>query len=104
MENYGYEVIDLGKDVEPGQVVDAARDSGAPMVGLSALMTTTVVYMEETIALLRQQLPQVKVMVGGAVLTQEYADQIGADFYAPDAMAGVRYAEALLEQGVFAEK
>ena len=102
LENYGYEVIDLGKDVDPQAVVDAARDNGAPMVGLSALMTTTVVYMEETIALMRQQLPQVKVMVGGAVLTQEYADQIGANHYAPDAMAGVRYAEKLLAEGVFA--
>ncbi len=102
LENYGYEVIDLGKDVEPGQVVDAVKESGAPMVGLSALMTTTVVYMEETIALLREHVPHVKVMVGGAVLTQEYADRIGADFYAPDAMAGVRYAEKLLAEGVFA--
>ncbi len=102
LENYGYEVIDLGKDVEPGQVVDTVKASDAPMVGLSALMTTTVVYMEETIALLREQLPQVKIMVGGAVLTQDYADRIGADFYAPDAMAGVRYAEKLLAEGVFA--
>ena len=102
LENYGYEVIDLGKDVEPQQVVDTVKESGAPMVGLSALMTTTVVYMEETITLLHQQCSQVKVMVGGAVLTQEYADQIGADFYAPDAMAGVRYAEKLLSEGVFA--
>ena len=102
LENYGYEVIDLGKDVDPQQVVDTVKESGAPMVGLSALMTTTVVYMEETITLLKKQLPQVKIMVGGAVLTQEYADRIGADFYAPDAMAGVRYAERLLAEGVFA--
>lgn len=101
LENYGYEVIDLGKDVEPQKIVDALKKSGAPMVGLSALMTTTVVYMEETIALLREQLPRVKVMVGGAVLTQEYADRIGADFYASDAMAGVRYAERMLTEGVF---
>ena len=102
LENYGYEIIDLGKDVEPQVVVDTVKETGAPMVGLSALMTTTVVYMEETIRLLREQCPQVKVMVGGAVLTQEYADRIGADFYAPDAMAGVRYAEVLLADGVFA--
>lgn len=95
LENYGYEIIDLGKDVEPQKVVDTVKETGAPMVGLSALMTTTVVYMEETIQLLRKHCPQVKVMVGGAVLTQEYADRIGADFYAPDAMAGVRYAEVL---------
>ena len=101
LQNYGYEVLDLGKDVEPQRVVDAARDSGAPLVGLSALMTTTVVYMEETIALLKEQLPRVKIMVGGAVLNPEYAASIGADFYGPDAMASVRYAEDLLAQGVF---
>lgn len=93
LENYGYEIIDLGKDVEPQNVVDAARESGTVLVGLSALMTTTVVYMEKTIALLREQLPQVKIMVGGAVLTEEYAKRIGADFYGADAMAAVRYAE-----------
>lgn len=101
LQNYGYDVLDLGKDVEPQRVADAVRDSGAPLVGLSALMTTTVVYMEETIRLLRQQQPQVKIMVGGAVLNPEYAARIGADFYGPDAMASVRYAEELLEAGVF---
>lgn len=93
--NYGYDVRDLGKDVEPQAVVDAVKESGAPLVGLSALMTTTVVYMEETIALLRACCPQVRIMVGGAVLNEEYAARIGADFYGPDAMASVRYAEEL---------
>ncbi len=102
LENYGYDVFDLGKDVEPQQVVDAARESGAPLVGLSALMTTTVAYMEETIKQLKEQLPQVKIMVGGAVLNSEYAAAIGADFYGADAMASVRYAEELLLQGLFA--
>lgn len=102
LENYGYDVLDLGKDVEPQRVVDAARESGAPLVGLSALMTTTVAYMEATIKLLREQLPQVKIMVGGAVLNPEYAAAIGADFYGADAMASVRYAEELLAEGIFA--
>ena len=92
LQNYGFDVIDLGKDVLPAAVVKAVQDTGAPLVGLSALMTTTVPAMEETIRLLHQKTPGVKVAVGGAVLTQEYADQIGADFYGKDAMATVRYA------------
>ncbi len=100
LQNYGYDIIDLGKDVEPQAVVDAARDTQARLVGLSALMTTTVVYMEETIALLKKQLPQVKVMVGGAVLNRDYARSIGADFYGPDAMASVRFAEQLSQEGL----
>ena len=97
MENYGFEVYDLGKDVPPEDVVAKAEETGAPIVGLSALMTTTVPAMEETIKLLRERLPGVKTVVGGAVLTQEYADAIGADFYAKDAMATVRYALDLVE-------
>lgn len=92
LENYGFDVIDLGKDVPPETVVDAVIEQNAPLVGLSALMTTTVPAMEETIKQLRQRAPFVKVVVGGAVLTQEYADSIGADYYAKDAMATVRYA------------
>ena len=92
LENYGFEVIDLGKDVPPEAIVEAALTNGAPLVGLSALMTTTVPAMEETIKLLREKAPEVKTVVGGAVLTQEYADSIGADCYARDAMATVRYA------------
>ena len=98
MENYGYEVIDLGKDVDPEVIVDTAIKEDIKLVGLSALMTTTVVSMAETIKLLREKKPDTKVVVGGAVLTQEYADQIGADAYGKDAMASVRYADS-----VFAE-
>jgi 5-methyltetrahydrofolate--homocysteine methyltransferase len=97
LENYGFDVIDLGKDVPPETVVETAAARKAPLVGLSALMTTTVPSMEETVALLRTRCPGCKVMVGGAVLTQEYADRMGADFYAPDAMASVRYAESVVE-------
>ena len=98
LENYGYDVIDLGKDVPPELVVDTVVEKHAPLCGLSALMTTTVVSMEETIKKLRQKAPWCKVMVGGAVLTQEYADMIGADFYGKDAMQSVHYAEELLNK------
>ncbi len=91
LENYGFDVIDLGKDVPPEKIVEAAVKDKVPLVGLSALMTTTVPAMEETIRQLRKSAPWVKVAVGGAVLTQEYADSIGADFYGKDAMATVRY-------------
>ena len=93
LENYGFEVRDLGKDVAPEAVLEAAREPGVRLVGLSALMTTTVAAMAETIALLRERVPGVKIMVGGAVLTEDYAREIGADFYAHDAMASVRYAK-----------
>ena len=93
LENYGYDVIDLGKDVPPEVIVDRAVQDDVKLIGLSALMTTTVVSMEETIKLLREKKPDTKVVVGGAVMTQEYADQIGADCYAKDAMATVRYAD-----------
>lgn len=96
LENYGYDVIDLGKDVPPEMVVDKVIETHAPLVGLSALMTTTVVSMEETIKKLHESAPWCKIMVGGAVLTQEYADMIGADFYGKDAMQSVYYAEELL--------
>ena len=92
LENYGFDVYDLGKDVPPDVIVDKVVAENAPFLGLSALMTTTVPAMEETIKLLREKAPWAKVVVGGAVLTQEYADSIGADFYAKDAMATVRYA------------
>ena len=97
LENYGFNVIDLGKDVPEQDVVDKAVEVHADMVGLSALMTTTVPAMESTIKLLREQAPWVKACVGGAVLTQEYADSIGADRYCKDAMDTVRYAESLVE-------
>ncbi len=95
LENYGFEVVDLGKDVPEQTIVDEAIKLHAHLVGLSALMTTTVPAMEETIKLLREQAPWVKVAVGGAVMTQEYSDQIGADKYCKDAMDTVRYAEEL---------
>ena len=95
LENYGFEVIDLGRDVPPEDVVATALEKNAPLVGLSALMTTTVPAMEETIKLLRASAPNCKIIVGGAVLTQEYADKIGADHYAKDAMEAVRYADSL---------
>ena len=96
LENYGYDVLDLGRDVDPERVVEAVRQTGAKLVGLSALMTTTVPSMEETIKQLRKEAPWAKVMVGGAVLTQEYADMIGADAYCRDAMASVNYAQQVL--------
>ncbi|MCR5273604.1 MAG: homocysteine S-methyltransferase family protein [Lachnospiraceae bacterium] len=95
LENYGFDVYDLGKDVPEQTIVDKAIELHAPAVGLSALMTTTVPAMENTIKLLREQAPWVKVCVGGAVMTQEYSDQIGADRYCKDAMDTVRYAEEL---------
>lgn len=95
LENYGYDVIDLGKDVPPEVIVDKAVEEDVKLVGLSALMTTTVVSMEDTIKLLREKKPDTKVVVGGAVMTQEYADAIGADCYAKDAMATVRYADSI---------
>lgn len=95
LENYAYDVIDLGKDVPAEAVVEAVVEKHAPIVGLSALMTTTVASMEDTIRLLRERAPWCQVMVGGAVLTKEYADRIGADFYAKDAMQAVYFAEQL---------
>lgn len=95
LENYGYEVIDLGKDVAPELVVETLRQTKAPVVGLSALMTTTVSNMQETIRQIKEANLPCKVMVGGAVLTYEYAMQIGADFYGKDAMQSVRYVEEL---------
>ena len=100
LENYGYEVIDLGKDVPPEAVVEAAVKDHVLVVGLSALMTTTVPSMEETIRQLREQAPWVKVMVGGAVLTKEYADTIGADRYCRDAMASVDFAGEVMAGGI----
>ena len=93
LENYGFEVEDLGKDVPPEIIVEKVIELHAPLVGLSALMTTTVPAMEATIQILRKKAPWCKVVVGGAVLTQAYADKIGADKYAKDAMETVRYAE-----------
>ena len=99
LENYGFDVIDLGRDVPPETVVAAVRDNGLRLVGLSALMTTTVGAMAETIRLVHAECPGCKVMVGGAVLTADYAAQIDADFYSKDAMGAVRYAGGLFAAG-----
>ena len=96
LENYGFDVVDLGKDVPSETVAEAVVRLHAPLAGLSALMTTTVPAMEETIKLLREKAPWCRTVVGGAVLTQEYADKIGADKYAKDAMETVRYAESVI--------
>ena len=93
LDNYGYTVFDLGRDVDPQAVLDTVRERDIKLVGLSALMTTTVTSMEETIRLLHAEVPDVKIIVGGAVLTPEYAKQIGADYYAKDAAESARIAE-----------
>ena len=95
LENYGFKVIDLGRDVPPERIVETARREKARLIGLSALMTTTVCFMEETVKLVHESLPDCKVTVGGAVLTADYAAKIGADHYSKDAMGLVRYAEAM---------
>jgi len=96
-ENYGYHVVDLGKDVPPQSVVEAVEKHHAKLVGLTALMTTTVASMEDTISELRKN-TETKILVGGAVMTKEYADAIGADGYAPDAVAAVDYANKIFKE------
>jgi len=98
LENYGYRVYDLGKDVAPEAVLECAEKTGATLIGLSALMTTTVPAMEATIKLVKEKIPSAKFMVGGAVLTPEYAQMIGADNYSKDAMEAVRYAKQIFNQ------
>ena len=93
LENYGFDTVDLGRDVPPEKIVEAVEKNNAPLVGLSALMTTTIPSMEETVKQLKEKTPWCKIVVGGAVLNQEYADKIGADAYAKDGMETVRYAE-----------
>jgi 5-methyltetrahydrofolate--homocysteine methyltransferase len=93
LENYGYRVIDLGKDVKSETVVGAVKQSGIRLVGLSALMTTTVKNMEKTIRAIHSEVPDCAVMVGGAVLNEEYARQVGADFYSKDAAGAAKIAE-----------
>ena len=96
LENYGFHVIDLGRDVPAQRVVDAVREYGAKIVGLSALMTTTVPNMEKTIARLHDEGIHIPVIVGGAVLTPDYARQIGADYYAKDAKQSADIAKSIL--------
>jgi 5-methyltetrahydrofolate--homocysteine methyltransferase len=98
LENYGFEVYDLGKDVPSTKIVETAISRNCEIVALSALMTTTVSAMEEVISELKKQAPSIKIIVGGAVLTEDYAKKIGADAYAKDAMGAVRYAEKFLEK------
>ena len=93
LENYGFSVTDLGRDVAPEKIADEVVRLKAPLLGLSALMTTTVPAMEDTVKLVRKRSPKTKIVVGGAVLNEDYAEKIGADKYASDAMEGVRYAE-----------
>ena len=93
LESHGFTVYDLGKDVPPEKVFEKVNETGCRLVGLSALMTTTVPAMEETIALLRERAEGVTVIAGGAVLTEDYAQNIGADAYCEDAMATVRFAQ-----------
>ncbi len=98
MENYGFNVIDLGKDVAPEKVVAAAQKHQAGLVGLSALMTTTIASMKETIELLKASKTNCRIVVGGAVLNERYAEMIGADYYAKDAREGVKIAQQVFER------
>ena len=98
LENYNYEVLDLGRDVSPEKIVETVLEKEIRLVGLSALMTTTVPAMENTIRLLREKAPFCRIMVGGAVLTKEYAEKIGADRYVSDAMADVLFAREVFGQ------
>ena len=93
LENYGFDVTDLGKDISPKRIAGAAASLNAEVVGLSALITTTLPAMEETVRLVKEKSPSTQIMVGGAVLTEEYAREIGADFYGKDAMDAVKYVE-----------
>ena len=96
MENYNFDVIDLGKDVPTEKIVGAVKEKKVKIVGLSALMTTTVNSMKETIAKLKEECPDTKIIVGGAVLTEELAQYVKADYYAKDAMETVRLSKSIL--------
>lgn len=98
LRNHGFEVIDLGKDVSAEVIIEKAKETGAQIVGLSALMTTTMVQMKEVIALARKEGLKCKFMVGGAAVTQQFADEIGADGYAEDANGAVKLAKKLVEE------
>ncbi|MPN45492.1 Methionine synthase [bioreactor metagenome] len=97
LENYGFDIIDLGKDVPIANIVETAKKENIKLVGLSALMTTTVKSMEDTIKSLRENKVKCKIFVGGAVLNQEYADMIKADYYAKDAQEAVKIAQNLFK-------
>ena len=98
LRNYGYDVIDLGKDVPADEIIAAAKEHNASIIVLSALMTTTMMRMKDTIALKEKEHLDVKVMIGGAVTTQSFADEIGADGYSADAADAVRLAKKLLAE------
>jgi 5-methyltetrahydrofolate--homocysteine methyltransferase len=98
LENYNFKVIDLGRNVPAEDILAAVQAHNAPLCGLSALMTTTVPAMERTIALLREHAPACRIVVGGAVLTEDYAARIGADHFGSDAMETVRYAERIRKE------
>lgn len=98
LRNYGYDVIDLGKDVPADEIIAAAKEHDASIIVLSALMTTTMMRMKDTIALKKKENLDVKVMIGGAVTTQSFADEIGADGYSTDAADAVRLAKKLLAE------
>ena len=100
MENYGYKMIDLGRDVPAEKIVDVVKEKNIKLVGLSALMTTTLKSMEETIASVKEAAPDCRVMVGGAVLTADYASQIGADYYCSDAMKSVEAAQEVFDEQI----
>jgi len=97
LENYGYEIIDLGKDVPPQKIADTVITEGIKLLGLSALMTTTLPAMVKSIELVKAAVPECKIMVGGAVLTEDYAMQIGADYYVKDAKASADVAKIVLK-------
>jgi 5-methyltetrahydrofolate--homocysteine methyltransferase len=99
LRNQGFEVLDLGKDVSARDIVDAARDADADLIGLSALMTTTMVRMRDTVELVRREGLKARVIVGGAVVSEGFARSIGADGYAADAVEAVRMAKRLLDPG-----
>ncbi|MFS8501255.1 MAG: cobalamin-dependent protein, partial [Caldicoprobacter sp.] len=99
LRNHGFEVIDLGKDVSAETIIEKAKETGAQIIGLSALMTTTMVYMKEVIELARKEGLKCKFMVGGAAVTRQFADEIGADGYAEDANSAVKLAKRLAEEG-----
>ena len=97
LKNYGYEVIDLGKDVEAEKIIDTALEKDAAIIGLSALMTTTMMEMKHVVELARERKARAKIIIGGAVVTQSFADEIGADGYSSDAREAVKLVNRLLE-------
>ncbi|MDR1017536.1 MAG: homocysteine S-methyltransferase family protein [Lachnospiraceae bacterium] len=97
LANYGFEVIDLGKDVKPELIIETVAKTGAKLVGLSALMTTTLPAMKKTVELVKENFTDVKTMIGGAVVTDDYRKEIGADFYGKDAMESVRIAQGVMK-------